>query len=223
MKRQLGRGGPFLAAILAASLAAGACVGSSASPSAGPATPTPMVTDTPTATPEITLAPAPTATPEITPTPTPTATPVPTPAPGANCVGSQTVREWFATQATHFTWTVYCASALPSGWGVDPINGAKAGYSGNGHMEVWYAGPSGKVMWIREGDFCSSGCSLSPNSGLIGPAKIGDMDGKLYWEEALLVILVNPGTNHAYTLYSEDVSQSAFVDYASHFVRVPRP
>jgi hypothetical protein len=221
MISQRGRGGPFLAVILTVSLAAGACGGSSATATAVTPTPTPIATDTPTATPEIAL--TPTATPEMTPTPTPTATPVPTPAPGANCVGSQTVHEWFATQATHFTWTVYCASALPSGWGVDPVNGAKAGYDGNGHMEVWYAGPSGKVMWIREGDFCSSGCSLSPNSGLIGPAKIGDMDGKLYWEETLLVILVNPGTNHAYTLYSEDVSQSAFVDYAAHFVRVPKP
>jgi len=215
--------GLSLVVILAAGLAAGACGGSSATATAAPPTPTP--TTTPTATPEIT--PTPTATPAITPTPTPTATPtatpVPTPPPGANCVGSQTVREWFAAQATHFTWTVYCASALPSGWGVDPINGAKASYSGNGRMEVWYAGPSGKVMWIREGDFCSTGCSLSPNSGLIGPAKIGDMNGKLYWEEALLVILVNPGTNHAYTLYSEDVTQSAFVDYAAHFVRVPKP
>jgi hypothetical protein len=138
------------------------------------------------------------------------------------------MKQWFADQAAHFAWNVYCASALPSGWGVDPVNGAKVIYNGGGWIQVWYAGPSGKVMWILEGNFekewCgASPCPLSPTSGLIGPAKIGDMDGQLYWEESLLVILVDPGTSHAYRLYSEDVSQSAFVDYAAHFVLVPRP
>jgi len=220
MIHQPGRGYFRLVVILTVSLAAGACASSATSPTVSEATPTPtpaLATDTPAPTPEITPTPAP------TPTPTATPTPVATPGPGAKCVGSPAMRDWFADQATHFTWNVYCASALPSGWGIDPINGAKAEYGAHGRIEVWYAGPSGKVMWISEGDFCPSGCPLSPTSGLIGPAKIGDMNGQLYWEETLLVILVNPGTNHAYRLYSESVTQSAFVDYASHFVRVPRP
>jgi hypothetical protein len=232
MIRQRSRGRFCFAVILTISLAASACGGSSASATVGDATPIPTPTLVTTATPEITPTPAPTPTPTPAPTAAPTITATPaatptaatTPGPGAKCVGSPAAREWFADQATHFTWNVYCASALPSGWGIDPINKATARYTGVGYMEVWYAGPSGSVMWLREGDFCSTvGCSLSPNSGLIGPAKIGDMSGKLYWEETLLVILVNPGTNHAYTLYSEDVSQSTFLDYAGHFVRVPRP
>jgi hypothetical protein len=225
MNHLVSRAGLSLIVVLAAVLVAGACSGTSQTPQVIYTT---LPTDTPEPTPEPTPSPtaepttAPTSTAEATatPTPTPTEAPVVTPPPGATCTGSAGVRQWFTDQTTHFSWTVYCA-ALPSPWGVDKINGASASYDHGGRMTVWYAAPTGRVMWLEQGNFCSTNCS--PYTTVIGPAMLGDMSGTMYTYESLLVIYVNPGTTHAYTLYAEDVSQAAFKSYAAAFIQVPRP
>jgi hypothetical protein len=229
MKRQRGRGARLLAAVLAAGVIVGACGSSAATPTPAPATPTSppaVVTVAPTPTPAAPATAAPTATPAATPTPQPTATPeptatpAPTSAPGAGCTGSPAARQWLADQATHFTWTVYCAH-LPSAWSIDPVNGASADYANGGKLEIHYAAWQGKVMWIVEGNFCSSDCVHYDT--VLGPAMLGDMSGTMYWWESLLVLYVNPGTTHAYTLYAEAVSETDFRNYAASFIKVPKP
>jgi hypothetical protein len=229
MMRQRSRGGRIFVAILAVGVIVGACGSSAATPTPAPATPTspPAVvtvaptptpaapaTATPTATPAVTAAPLPTSTPEPTPTP------VPTPAPGAGCTGSAAARQWLADQATHFTWTLYCAH-LPSGWSIDSINGASADYANGGKLQIYYAAWQGKVLWIQEGNFCSTNCASFTT--VIGPAMLGDMSGTMYRWESLIVLYVNPGTTHAYTLYAEDVSETDFRNYAAAFIKVPKP
>jgi hypothetical protein len=226
MTRQRRRGERLLAILLATGVMAGACAGSTAT-AAPAATPTSAdVTAEATATPAPTVTPVPTPTaiptPTLSPTspPAPTPTPVPTPAPGAGCTGSAAARQWLATQATHFTWTVYCAH-LPSGWSIDPINGATADYGNGGKLQIYYAAWQGKVMWIEEGNFCSASCVHYDT--VLGPAMLGDMSGSLYRWESLIVLYVNPATTHAYTLYAEDVTESDFRAYAAAFIRVPKP
>jgi hypothetical protein len=215
MKHSANRTGLALV-VLAAGLVAGACAGSSSTPEVIYTT---LPTGTPVLTPSPTAVPTPTVEATATPTPTPTAPAVTSP-PGAKCTGSAGMKQWFAAQATHFSWTVYCA-VLPTGWSIMPSNGATAGYNSGGWLIVGYDGPGDDVLLLYEGNYCDMNCS--PYDTVIGPAKLGDMNGTLYTSGPFFVIYVNPGTRHAYAFMGQGMSQSKFKSYAAALIKVPKP
>jgi hypothetical protein len=187
-------------------------------------TPTPIVTPSPTAEPTPTDAPtdtpadaSPTPTP-VPPTPTPAGSPTPgaTPGPAAGCTGGNKPANadfWVAT-ANHVPFAVYCG-VVPNPW---YFNGASSVYGNTGKVTAEYKTTAGGDFTILEGTFAASG-----HGGSLGSAHFGDQAGTLYaGTSGGFVLLVAPGTNHAYQAVGTGMTQAAFVSLAAGLMKVAK-
>lgn len=182
--------------------------------------PTPVVTPTPAPTP--TAAPTDTSaaspTPVVTPAPTPpgSPTPSPTPGPAAGCTGGnkQANADFWVGTANHVPFAVYCG-VVPNPW---YFNGAGSSYGNTGKVTSDYKTTGGADISLSEGTFTASGHGAS-----LGSANFGDLTGTLYaGTSGGYVLLVAPGTNHAYQAVGTGVTQAAFVSICAALMKVAK-
>ena len=180
-------------------------------------TPTPMPTDAPTDTPA-----AASATPTVAPTPTPartppgSPTPSPTPGPAAGCTGGnkQANADFWTGTANHVPFAVYCG-VVPSPW---YFNGASSTYGNTGKLTSDYKTTGGADITLSEGTFAASGHGAS-----LGSAHFGDLTGTLYaGSSGGFVLIVAPGTNHAYQAVGTGMTQAAFVSISAALMKVAK-
>ena len=219
----------ILTAASALLLAVTACVAAAPTPIIIYTTATPGVTGTPT--PEVTPTPAPTPTaaptdtptaalptPVITPAPTPAGSPTPSPTPGpaAGCTGGNKPANadfWVAT-ANHVPFAVYCG-VVPSPW---YFNGASSAYGNTGKVTSDYKTSGGADIALSEGTFAASAHGAS-----LGSAHFGDLTGTLYaGTSGGYVLIVAPGTNHAYQAVGTGVTQATFVSISGALMKVAK-
>jgi len=182
--------------------------------------PTPVVTPTPAPTP--TAAPTDTsaasATPVVTPPPTPpgSPTPSPTPGPAAGCTGGnkQANADFWVATANHVPFAVYCG-VVPSPW---YFNGASSAYGATGKVTSEYKTSGGADFAISEGTF-----TASTHGASLGSANFGDQSGTLYTgTSGGFVLLVAPGTNHAYQAVGSGMTQAVFVNMSAALMKVAK-
>jgi hypothetical protein len=216
----------ILSAAAALLLAVTACVSAgptaiiiytTATPAAS-GTPTPVITPTPTATPTSapTDTPGASATPTAVPSATPPSSPTPSPTPGpaAGCSGKATNQPFWVDTANHVPFTVYCG-VVPSPW---YFNAASSTYGAAGKVTATYKTTGGADFTITEGTFAASG-----HAGSLGSANFGDLSGTLYAGSVSgFVLLVSPGTSHAYQAVGTGMTQAAFVNLAAAVIKVPK-
>jgi hypothetical protein len=193
------------------------------------ATPAPSTTPTPVVEPTATLAPtdAPTAAPTDTPTathtpvpasPTPAGspTPIPTPGPAAGCTGGNKPANaafWVGT-ANNVPFAIYCG-VTPSPW---YFNGASSAYGATGKLTSDYKTSGGADFALSEGTFGAAAHGAS-----IGSASFGDQSGTLYaGTSGGFVLLVAPGTSHAYQAVGSGLTQAVFVSLSAALMKVAK-
>jgi hypothetical protein len=184
-------------------------------------TPTPVVTPTPAPTP--TAAPTDTsaaasATPTVAPSPTPAGSPTPSPTPGpaAGCTGGnkQANADFWVGTANHVSFAVYCG-VVPSPW---YFNGASSAYGPPGKVTADYKTTGGADITLSEGTFTASAHGAS-----LGSASFGDQTGTLYaGTSGGFVLLVAPGTSHAYQAVGTGVTQAVFVSISAAVIKVAK-
>jgi hypothetical protein len=219
------RGAALAAAV--AVLAAGCGCGGNIPPPT-PVPPTPVVTASPPPPPPPAVVTAvPTLPPPVIVTPTPappTATPVATAAPGSACSGNATNKAFFASAAHDLAIAVYCA-VLPSTWWVT------GGSYGSGTLVVGYKTSGGATISIREGAFCTgSPTACTPYFTPLGAANFGPLAGMIYQTYTpvtaslpnAFVVLVAPGTTHAYEMTGTGMTQAQLTAFAAAVVKVPK-
>jgi hypothetical protein len=191
--------------------------------------PTPIIVYvTPGPTPIIVyVTPEPNATPEDTPTPEATAAPTPTPnTAAAFCSGSSSNQAFFLQAARGVKFTVYCATALPSGWAIS--SGAWQG-SGGGYVDVVYKYKNTSQRFeLKEGSFCTTskiacwgGFTVSIGSGL---TKFDGMEAEIgtLMSSNDIVVAVASGTTHAYILTGTNVPSATMIAIAANMKAVPK-
>jgi hypothetical protein len=181
-------------------------------------TPTPVVTPTPTAKPTAspTNTPAASATPTAVPSPTPPSSPSasPSPGPAAGCSGKAANLPFWVDTANHVPFTVYCG-VVPSPW---YFNGAGSNYGNTGNVTAEYKTSAGADFKIAEGTFTASAHGAS-----LGSANFGDQTGTLYaGTSGGYVLLVSPGTAHAYQAVGLSVTQSTMTSLSAALIKVPK-
>jgi hypothetical protein len=152
----------------------------------------------------------------------PTASPSPSPTSlGGGCSGTAPNQAWWAAEAKVLKFTVYCGH-VPSGWHFTKVVDT---YAHGGTLVATYSGPSGGVVTIKEGAFCTAGGSAcSPHDTYVGAANFGNLSGGLYTLGPGLgyAIYVAAGTTHGYTATGTKVSQATFVKIAAALYLVPK-
>jgi hypothetical protein len=183
-------------------------------------TPPPTVapTDTPTPAP-----PTPTAVPTPTPKPTPTPVPTPTPSggPGAGCSGvsdpvkgADRLAFWTGT-ANNEPFTVYCG-VVSNPW---YFNLGNSTYGKTGAVTAEYKTTGGARIVLSEGTIAT----LATHGASLGSASFGDLSGTLYADSGSgLVLVVAPGTAHAYQAVGTGVAQAAFTGITAALIKVPK-
>ncbi len=226
------RWGPRGVSLIAVMLVLSAC-SSSPALTLPPATPTAEVTATPT--PEATGTPSPQATPTAAATPTPQSSATPAPStsaspssgptatsPASACSGSPDHQAFFADASSKLPFDVYCA-VLPAGW---YLQTAAYEQPNGGKLTISYKGPGGATLAISEGAFCTtSEADCSPHVAIRGTAAFGNKPGMLdilSTPPDVLIVYVDPGTTHAYSIQGNNLTQAKFVAIAAAMVIVPK-
>jgi hypothetical protein len=221
------RASSILAAAAALLLAVAACSSANPSPIIIVVTPSPTPVATPTDAPTPTPTDTPTAAPTDTPipdAPTPTAVPTPTPSPtatpsggpGAGCSGATKPDNlaFWVTAAKALPFTVYCG-VVPN-----PFFFSAASYTqpSGGHLQATYKTTGGAQVVFDEGVFGASAHGAS-----LGSASFGDLSGTLYaGSTSGFVLLVAPGTSHAYQAVGTGMTQASFTNMAAALIKVPK-
>ena len=230
MKDPRRRAPSIIAAIAGLALVVTACTAAHPTPIYVYATPVPSPSDTTAPEDTGTSTPgAPTDTPasqSLLPTVSvsvpPTASPSPSPTSlGGGCSGSASNQAWWATESKILKFAVYCGH-VPSGWHFKKVTDT---YSHGGTLIATYSGPSGGLITIKEGAFCSSGGSAcTPHDTYVGGANFGNLSGGLYTLGPGLgyAIYVNAGTTKGYTATGTKVSQATFVKIVGALYLVPK-
>jgi len=153
----------------------------------------------------------------------PTASPSPSPTNlGSGCSGSARTQAWFVTESKVLKFAVYCGH-VPSGW---HFKNVKDTYPHGGTLTATYSGPSGGLITIKEGAFCTSGGSAcTPHDKYVGGANFGNLSGGLYTLGPGLgyAIYVNAGTTKGYTATgTSSVSQATFAKIVAALYLVPK-
>jgi hypothetical protein len=152
--------------------------------------------------------------PTVSPSPSPTSL-------GGSCSGSASTQAWFATESKILKFAVYCGH-VPSGWHFKTANDT---YPHGGTLIATYAGPSGGLITIKEGAFCTAGGSAcTPHDTYVGGANFGNLSGGLYTLGPGLgyAIYVNAGSTKGYTATGTKVSQATFVKIVAGLYLVPK-
>jgi hypothetical protein len=149
-----------------------------------------------------------------------------TPGPPTACTGSSDpvhgadyIAFWTAA-ANALPFSVYCG-IVPGGWF---FNGSLYTQPNGGHLGAKYSykttgGPS---IQIDEGGDATKFTSVTPGATL-GSAIFGDLPGTLYaGSSGGFVLLVAPGTSHAYQAVGTGVTQATFVNIAVALMKVAK-
>lgn len=161
-------------------------------------------------------------TPNQPPTPGPTPkTPTATPAPATSvCTHTSSSPTWFEDQASHVSWTVYCA-VLASGWSVDS---ASATYNNGGQLSVTYHS-GGAIFQLQEGQICGSagtGCATSGSD--VGSVQFGDLNGEMYaLSSTSYGVWVKPGGATIYFVNTNGLTATQVSDLVFAMHKVPKP
>lgn len=185
---------------------------SSASPSpvapasASPASPSPDASPGPSAQPSTPASPSPGS----------SGSPSPDVDPVSLCTGSDENREFFRSAAAQLPFGVYCGSV--PGWTL--TSGSYRGTDG-GRLLVAYQRAGGASLILREGNFCLDEPVCLPEGTDLGPARFGDLDGRLLATDGGYAVVVEVRDRLAYVLEAIGVGEDGARAYAEGLVLVP--
>jgi hypothetical protein len=192
----------------------------------------------------IVVTPSPAPSVEVTPTPTPTPTPSPTaeltasaspsesPSPTATatsaasaCWGTADNKDFYVTAAKAMKATVYCPTALGSGWNV--VSGNWKGTKDGGWLTITYKYKSTtQTIEVKEGAFCLTSFAVCTG----GSAFVVEMAGKFGPTSSPVVmygagthaILVSAATPNAYFLIGHNMTPAAVAAIGANMKAVPK-
>jgi hypothetical protein len=177
-----------------------------ASASPGPVSPSPDSSPGPSAQPS---APA-------SPSPDGSASPSPDVDPVTLCTGSDENRDFFRSAAAQLPFGVYCGSV--PGWTL--TSGSFRGSDG-GRLLVAYQRAGGASLILREGNFCGDEPACLPEGTDLGPARFGDLEGRLLATDGGYAVVVEARERLAYVLEAIGVGEDGTRSYAEALVLVP--
>jgi hypothetical protein len=188
----------------------------------------------------VTPSPAPSveATPSAAPTPSPTAeltasaSPSESPSPTATatsaasaCWGTADNKDFFVTAAKGMKATVYCPTALGSGWNV--VSGNWKGTKDGGWLDITYKYKgTNQTFEVKEGAFCLTSFALCTG----GSAFVVEMAGKfgptsspvLMYGASTHAILLSAATPNAYFLIGHNMTPAAVAAIGANMKAVPK-
>ncbi|MGD0122385.1 MAG: hypothetical protein ABSC46_07485 [Candidatus Limnocylindrales bacterium] len=121
---------------------------------------------------------------------------------------------------TVLPFSVYCG-ILPGGWF---FNGSAYTQPNGGHVQAKYSykTSSGPSIVIDEGGDASKFTAVTPGASL-GSASFGGLTGTMYAVSGGgFVLLVAPGTSHAYQAVGTGVTQATFVSISADLMKVAK-
>jgi hypothetical protein len=157
---------------------------------------------------------------ESFPTEPPLITPPPgTSIPAAACSENTSEQGFYATVAVEMDWDVYCPD-LPARWHIGDAGGRWRS-AGSGFFEIFYEGPSGALLELKEGDFCAQADGCVPAGSDAGAASFGDLAGTLTaGSDQSWAVVVDRGAEISYLLVGRSIDETTFRDLAARMSRV---
>lgn len=168
--------------------------------------------------------PLPTEEPSPSEEPFPTEPPLITPPPGTSipataCSENTSEQGFYATVALEMDWDVYCPD-LPARWHIGDAGGRWRS-AGSGFFEIFYEGPAGALLELKEGAFCARADGCAPAGSEAGAASFGEMAGTLIaGSDGSWAVVVDPGADVSYLLVGRSIDEAAFRDLAARMSRV---
>ncbi len=177
-----------------------------ASPSPVPTSPSPDASSSPSAEPSAVASPSPDG----------SGSPSPDGDPATLCTGSEENRDFFRSAAAQLPFGVYCGSV--PGWTL--TSGSYRGSDG-GRLLVAYQRAGGASLILREGNFCLGEPVCLPEGTDLGPARFGDLDGRLLATDGGYAVVVEVRERLAYVLEAIGVGEDGARSYAEELVLLP--
>jgi hypothetical protein len=156
--------------------------------------------------------------------PIPSEPPLITPPPGtsipaAECSENANEQGFWARVVIEMDWDVYCPG-LPAGWHIGDAGGRWRS-TGTGFLEIFYEGPSGALLELKEGAFCATSDGCAPAGSDAGAAPFGDLSGTLIaGSDGSWAVVVDPSADVSYLLVGRSIDEATFRDLAAGMSRV---
>jgi hypothetical protein len=156
--------------------------------------------------------------------PFPSEEPLITPPPGTSisaieCSENANEQGFWARVVIEMDWDVYCPG-LPAGWHIGDAGGRWRS-TGTGFLEIFYEGPSGALLELKEGAFCATSDGCAPAGSDAGAAPFGDLSGTLIaGSDGSWAVVVDPSADVSYLLVGRSIDEATFRDLAAGMSRV---